>query len=262
MMPLTRKLVPALLAVLAVAAPATAAELKYTMHVEAKAAAVVPTDPMSAMAGGMISEMFPPGGIDQLVIAGERGVRSVQQQEFGGIKAGTIALIKPDGTQYIIDPSTRTYSKQSPVPEDVTAMMAQMKPRVTMGERGTFETLDGKKCERIVMNMSMALPGVDPAQLPPGMPGEITMTYTMWLTDEVKMPTTGASLSTSVLKQFGFDQMPELKKLTGDGRMMMKGVMSMFGVEMIMTSTGVTTESVAADLFEIPAGYKEVPAIR
>jgi hypothetical protein len=259
---LVRTFLLALFAVVAAAMPAAAAELKYTMHVEAKPAAVVPTDPMSAMAGGMISEMFPPGGLDQLVLAGERGVRSVQQQEFGGTKAGTIALIKPDGTQYIIDPSTKTYVKQPPVPEEVTAMMAQMKPRVTVGERGQFETINGMKCERLIMNVAMAIPGVDPSQLPPGVPTEITMTYTMWLTDAVKMPTPAASLSTAMLKQFGFDQMPELKKLTGDGRMMLKGVMSMFGVEMIMTSTGISTEDAPADLFEIPADYKEVPAIR
>jgi len=88
------------------------------------------------------------------------------------------------------------------------------------------------------------------------------MTYDMWLTSDVKMPMSGASTSTMILKQFGFDQLPELKKLTGDGRMMIKGVISLFGVEMRMTTTAISTETAAASLFEIPADCKEVPAIR
>jgi hypothetical protein len=262
---MTRKWILALwviLAAAAAAAPANAAELKYMMHLEAKAASVAPTDPLSAMAGGMLSEMFPPGGLDQLVIAGERGVRSVQQQEFGGTKAGTITLVKPDGSQYIIDPSTKTYWKQPAVPAEATAMVTQLNPRVTVGGGGTFETIDGMKCEHIALSVLMAIPGMVPGQLPAGMSPDITMTYDMWLTSDVKMPTSGASTSTMILKQFGFDQLPELKKLTGDGRMMIKGVISLFGVEMRMTTTAISTETAAASLFEIPADYKEVPAIR
>ena len=254
-----KKLVVALVAAVALVAPLNAAELKYTMHMEAKAAANAASDPMSAMAGGMIGGMFPAGGIDQLVIAGEKGVRSEQKQDFAGMKAGSVVLIKPDGTQFVLDPSTKTYWKQPPVPAEVTAMLAQMSPKVTLGKRGEFETIDGLKCEHLVLNMAMAIPGVDPSQLPPGMPTEITMQYDLWLTDAVKMPASAAAMSTGMLKQFGFDQMPDLKALTTDGRMMVKGVMSMFGMELIVTSKGITTESVAPELFDVPKDYKEVP---
>jgi len=71
-----KKLVVALVAVLALVAPLSAAELKYTMHMEVKPAANAASDPMSAMAGGMLAQMFPPGGLDQTVIAGEKGMRS------------------------------------------------------------------------------------------------------------------------------------------------------------------------------------------
>jgi hypothetical protein len=139
-------------------------------------------------------------------------------------------------------------------------MLAQMNPKVTVGKGGVFETIDGMKCEKVSLTMTMGIPGVDPSQLPPGMPTEITMAADFWLTDAVKVPTTAAAASLGALKQFGFDQMPELKKLAGDGRMMVKSVMTMFGVEMIMTSKDIKTEAAAADLFEIPKDYKEVPA--
>lgn len=224
-----KKLLVSLVALMALVSPVSAAELKYTMHMEAKPAANAANDPMSAMAGGMISQMFPAGGLDQMVIAGDKGVRSEQKQEFGGMKAGTVTLIKPDGTQYVLDASTKTYWKQATVPAEVTAMMAQMNPKVTIGKTGVFETINGMKCERITMNMAMAIPGVDPSQLPPGMPTELTMVYEVWLTDAVKMPPAA-------------------------------GAMSMFGVEMIMESRDIMTEAAAPELFEIPKDYKEVPA--
>jgi len=60
-------------------------------------------------------------------------------------------------------------------------------------------------------------------------------------------------------KQFGFDQLPDVKTLATDGRMLAKGVLSMFGVEMVMESRDIKTEAAASDLFEIPKDYREVP---
>jgi hypothetical protein len=226
---------------------------------DAKAAPNAANDPMSAMAGGMISQMFPAGGIDYTVVAGEKGVRSELKQDFAGMKAGVITMIRPDGTQFMLDPETKTYWKNPGVPADAAAMMAKMNPKVSLGPRGNFETVDGMKCEHVVFNMSMGIPGVDPSQLPPGMPTEITMKYDVWLTDAVKVPPGGAAMAMGMLKQFGFDQMPELKKLTTDGRLMVKGLMSMFGVEMTMQTKNLKSEAVAADMFDIPKDYKEVP---
>jgi hypothetical protein len=256
---MTKKLVLALVAAVAFSAPAAAAELKYTMHMEAKPAANASNDPMSAMAGGMIGQMFPAGGIDQVIVAGEKGVRSEQKQEFAGMKAGTVTLIKPDGSQYVIDTASKTYWKVPAITAEMGQMLAQMNPKVSIGKQGVFETVDGMKCEHITMNMAMAIPGIDPSQMPPGMPTELSMVYDVWLTDSVKMPASAAAMSMGMLKQFGFDQMPELKKLSGDGRMMVKGVMTMFGIEMTMQSKDIKNEAAAADLFEIPKDYKEVP---
>lgn len=257
---MTKKLVLAVVAAVAFSAPLRAAELKYTMHMEAKAAANAANDPMSAMVGGMLSQMFPPGGVDQIVIAGEKGMRSEQKQEFGGMKAGTVMLIKNDGAQFVLDPVAKTYYKMPAMPAEMAGMMAQMNPKVTLGKAGVFETIDGMKCEKVTMNMAMAIPGVDPSQLPPGMPTELSMSIDMWLSETVKTPSSAGAASTSLMKQFGFDQMPELKKLAGDGRLPVKTVLTMFGIEMIMQIKDIKNEAASADLFEIPKDYKEIPA--
>lgn len=75
--------VVALASLVALAPAANAAELKYTMHMEAKPAANAASDPMSAMLGGLVTQMFPPGGLDQVVIAGDQGLRSEQRQDMG-----------------------------------------------------------------------------------------------------------------------------------------------------------------------------------
>jgi hypothetical protein len=257
---MAKKLVVSVVAFLALAAsPATAGELKYTMHMEAKPAANASNDPMSAMAGGMIGQMFPAGGIDQVVIAGDKGMRSEQKQEFGGMKAGTIMLVKPDGTQYVLDTTAKTYYKMPQMPAEVAGMLAQMNPKITVGKTGVFETIDGMKCEHVSMTMTMAIPGIDPSQLPPGMPTELSMAMDMWLSDAVKVPVSASSASMAIVKQFGLDQMPELKKMSGDGRLPVKTVMSMFGIEMTMTAKDIKNEAAAAELFEIPKDYKEVP---
>jgi hypothetical protein len=248
----------ALAAVLACATPALAGELKYTMHIEAKAAASGANDPMSQMAGGMISQMFPPGGIDQIVTAGEKGMRSEQKQEFAGMKAGAVMLIKPDGTQYVLDPAAKTYYKMPVMPAEMAAMF---KPKVGATKTGVFETIDGMKCERVTMNMTMPIPGIDPSQLPPGMPAELPIVFEMWLSDAVKLPAgAGGAAMSGLVKQFGLDQLPELKKLGADPRLPVKTVLSLFGVDMVMTAKDIKTESAASDFFDIPKDYKEVPA--
>jgi hypothetical protein len=253
-----RKALIAFTLVLFAAVPLSA-ELKYTLHMEAKAAANAANDPMSMMAGGMITQMFPPGGIDQEVLVGDAGMRTEQKHEFAGMKAGTVTLAKADGTMYVIDPSTKTYWKQAGLPAEAAEMFAQMSPKVTVGPRGVFEMVDGKRCEKISVTMTMAIPGVDPSQLPPGMPAEISMAYDMWMTDEIKMPKAPGAAVNVIAKQFGLDRLEELKQFASDGRMNMKTVMTMFGVEMTMTTRNVNTAPAPAGAFEVPKDYKEVP---
>jgi hypothetical protein len=232
------------------------ADTKYTMHMETRMAAGGGNDPMSQMAGGMLTQMFPAGGIDQVVVTGDKGTRTEMKQAFANFKAGTVTLMRPDGSMVMLDPTSKTYWKQAAMSAEATAAMAGMAPQVKVAKRGVFETVNGMKAEHLTLTMTMAIPGVDASQLPPGMAPDFTMSYDVWLTDAVKGSAGASALSATMLKQFGMSNVKELS----DGRMMLKGVMSMFGVEIVMTTSAVTNEPAAASLFEIPADYKEVPS--
>jgi len=252
---MVRKLVVSVVLVLSAIVPLSA-DVKYTMHMEARMAANAANDPMAQMAGPMMMQMFPAGGIDQIVIAGEHGVRSEQQQAFATVKAGTVTLMKADGSMFMLDPSSKTYWKQPVMTAEAAGMLAGMKPEFKVVKRGEYETINGMKAEHLVLSMTMSIPGVDPSQLPPGMSPDITMAYEAWMTDAVKMPKGATTLAASAMKQFGMGDVKELN----DGRMLLKGVMTTFGVEIVMTASGFSNEAVAADLFEIPKDFKEVPS--
>lgn len=232
------------------------ADVKYTMHMEARMAAGAGNDPMSQMAGGMLTQMFPAGGIDQFIVSGAKGTRTEQKQAFANMKAGTVTLMSADGSMAILDPTTKTYWKQAAIGTEAAAALAGISPEVKVSKRGDFQTINGMKAEHLTLTMKMAIPGVDPSQLPPGMMPDITMTYDVWLTDAVKVSSSVSSLSASMLKQFGMSNVKELS----DGRMMLKGVITMFGVEITMTTAGFSNETAAPELFEIPKDYKEVPS--
>lgn len=232
------------------------ADVKYTMHMEARMAANAGNDPISQMAGGMLAQMFPAGGLDQLVASGEKGTRIEQKQAFAGIKAGSVALIAADGSTVMLDTATKTWWKQPVMSAEALGAMGAMTPDVKVTKRGEFETIDGMKAEHMTLSMTMAIPGLAPGQLPPGMSPDLTMTYDVWLTDAVKMSSGAASLSAGLLKQLNLGNIKELS----DGRMMLKGVMSMFGIEIVMTTREFSTAAVDAALFEIPKDFKEVPA--
>ena len=252
---MVRKLMVSAVLLLAAIVPLNA-EVKYTMHMEARMAANAGNDPMAQMAGPMMMQMFPAGGIDQVVLAGEHGVRSEQKQAFANMKAGMVTLIKTDGSMFMLDPSSKTYWKQPLMTSEAAGVMAGMKPDIKITKRGEFETINGMKAEHMVLSMTMALPGVDPSQLPPGMSPDITMGYEVWMTDAIKMPAGATNLASTAMKQFGMGNVKELN----DGRMLLKGVLTTFGVEIVMTATGFSNEVAAADLFEIPKDYKEVPS--
>ena len=250
---MVKKLVAVLVFALVAAVPLRA-DVKYMIHMEARPAANASGDPMSQMMAGMLGQIFPPGGIDQTVTQGDKGMRSEQKQAFANIKAGTVTLVRPDGSMLMMDPSTKTYWKQPAVAESLTAGLGGATPEVKILKRGEFETIAGMKAEHLQMQMTLQIPGVDPAMA--AQLGDLTMRFDVWLTDAIKTPAAAGSLSATVMKQFGLGNLKELS----DGRMMLKSVMTMFGVEIVTTSTGFTNEPAPASLFEPPADYKEVPS--
>lgn len=239
-----------------VAAVPLSADTKYSIHIDARPAPGGAKDPLSQMAGGMLVQMFPAGGLDQSIITGERGTRAEQKQAFAGVKAGTITLIRPDGTIIVVEPASKTFWKQPATSAAVSEALGGAKPDVKVTKRGEFETINGMKAEHLTLVMAMKIPGLEAAQLPPGMALDLSLTCDVWLTDAIKAPGGDASLVGGLLKQFGLGDVKEL----GDGRLMVKGVLSALGLEIVMTTGPITSEDVPASMFDVPADYKEVPA--
>ena len=247
-------LIVALVFVLAARTPLFA-ELKYTVHMEARPAANGGGDPIAQMMAGMLAQIFPPGGIDQVVIdGGEKGTRTEQKQAFATIKAGTVTLVRPDGSVVMFDPSTKTYWKQASMADAAAAALGGATPNIKLVKRGDFETINGMKAERLQYEIMLQIPGVDPAMA--AQLGDMTMRLSVWQTDAIKTSATSTSLMGTLLKQFGMAGVKEL----ADGRVMVKGIVTMFGTEIVTTTSGFTNEPAPAGSFDVPADYKEVPS--
>lgn len=234
-----------------VAAPASA-ELKYTMHLEAKkpATAAPPANPMFAMIGDMMLKMIAPGGsIDSVVLVGEKGTRIEQNKETMIAPAGAIQIMRPDGIT-IIDPKTKTYWKYPSSSLDAGAAMAQLNPTVTTKRTGEFSTVAGLRAERITFEVTMSLAMPDMAM-------NLSMNGELWIAPQYKAYAALSARSNPTMSMFS-----ELSKLSQEGlpvRQIMRG--DIFGgleLEMVMTKVG--EEPAPPDAFDVPAGYKEVPA--
>ena len=237
------------------------AELKYTMHIEVKkteAASAQGGNPILAMMGdAMMKQLVPEGTADIVYLIGEKGTRIEFLQAAMGQAAGTINLVRPDGTLIVMNPKEKTYWQTTS-----QAALAAMKaagitpPDVTAARSGKFETVAGVKCEVVTFDWKMALPipeAVRPS-LPPDFPMVLTMTGdSCTTTDQYQKYADLAAKSSSVMMTtMGLDKMSQ-------GGLVLRQTMQMMGFEMRSSVTQIGEEAAAETSFEIPADYKEVP---
>jgi hypothetical protein len=232
------------------------AELKYTMHVEVKKGEVPagqPANPTIAMMGdSMIKEMLPAGSADLVYIIGERGTRVEYLQPAMGQAAGTYNLALPDGTMYVVNPKDQTYAKTS-VQGAAAAMKAHgVTPTTTVKRSGEFATVVDIRCEIVTFDWKMDIR----ASLPPDFPTAILMNGdTCVTTDQFAKYVELAAKSpvNDLMSNLG------LKEVMQGGIAMRQTIR--FGTrELLSTVTRIGEEDVPASAFEVPAGYKEVPA--
>jgi len=247
------------------------ADLKVTskMTVRAVAGAAPATDLMSQMMGPMLLQMF--GGIEGVEVVQISNVdgrsRIEYKQAFAGMPAGTVMVTKADGTAAAFDPAAKTWWKipgLADMPPEAAEMMAQMKPTITTKKSGQFETIAGLKAERVAMSMRIAIPlPPEAAQLPQEflamMPSEFIFEGESWVAPQFGKYTVALAKSALAgpMQQFGFDKL--LADLDG---LSVKQVMRMnllAGYEMETLVTSAVEETVPASMFEVPAGFKEVP---
>ena len=134
----------------------TSPALKFTLHIDLiQSEGSAPND-LAKLVAQLASQAVPPGGVDQTVIVSETATRMEQHQAFVGMPAGIVTLFRDDG-EYGFDPSARTFWKEPArlSAEEISGMLAA-KPEIKVDKTGTFETIDGRRAERITTTRGRA----------------------------------------------------------------------------------------------------------
>ncbi len=259
---MTIKTLTATCAVLGICVAPLSAELKFTMHVEthpSKAPAAA-ADPLMAMASVMILHtILPEGPTDATCILGSKGTRCELTKAISLMPAGSVLLVKPDGSSFGFDNGTKTFWKISDAGSAAaSAIPGGVMPDVKETRTGEKATIAGVSAEHITMVIRVPMPlpaGAPPA---PGVPKEFVINADKWMTHQYDATYKTALANTSPM--MGLAGLSG--KSTGEGfimRQTMRG--SMFGDQELETVVTKIAEGPAdAALFQVPAGYKEVPA--
>ncbi len=250
-----RTLIATFVVALAIGAPLRA-ELKFTTTMAAKAstaAATAPANPLIAMIAPMVAgTLLPPAPVQMITTVGALGVRTEYDTAYMMVPAGGVAIVKPDGTYIVLDPAKQTYWK-TPKP-DMSSLGIQ--PVVTVKATGEKGLIAGLSAEKWVIDIRLPIPVPAGTPLPPGMPTEFAMTGEAWINQQHKAYGKQMSMTLGALGALGFED-----ALLGGGfpmRLVMRGeLLGAQELEYAVTSIGETTA--APGLFDIPAGYKEVP---
>jgi len=233
------------------------AELKYTMRIQAQPstapAAAAPSNPLLGMLGGVIaSTIAPEGGLELTVTTGAKGTRVEYPRAYTVVPAGGVTLLRADGSMIVLDPAKQTYWKlEKP---DLSAFGAAA-PVVTIARTGAVDLVAGVRAERATIEIRMPLPVPPGTQLPDGIPTEIRMSGEAWVAPQYKQYSKLAAGLLGGINAFGADT------LAAEG-LMMRSILrgELLGNQQIESVITSLTEGPApASLFEIPAGYSEVP---
>jgi hypothetical protein len=260
-----RRSLVALCLAASVVAPLSA-ELKYTVHIDVKKGeapagkpAGKPISPMITMMGeSLIKEMLPAGSADLVYTIGEKGSRVEYLKPAMGQAAGTFNLTLPDGTLYVVNPKTQTYYKTSAQGAAAAIKGAGMTPTATVKRTGEFDTVTGARCEIVTFDwkMDIPIPEAARASLPPDFPTSIVMNGDSCVTtDQFKryVELGAKSPLNDLMTNLG------LKEVVQAG-IPLRQNFRLGNIELQSVVTQIGEEEVAASAFEIPAGYKEVPA--
>ncbi len=254
-------------AVLVAAQSAPAGNTRYVMKMELQpiaGQAPPDADSMSSMMVGMLKKtMMPEGSVEMEFVTDGQSARTEMHNAMAMMPKGTVILYpagQSDG--YVLNVADKTYyvlkMPNAPVlPPGVTLP----KPETSVKRSGTFDTIAGVRAEKVNILWRMAMPIPEGAQVPPGVPTELSIDIESWCSADVKMPAAvsrmvnGAEMS---MPGMGMDEILKACPFAVRSRMRMS---MMPGYEIVQTMTSVTgAEAASPDLYKVPAGYKEVPA--
>jgi hypothetical protein len=239
--------------------PGLLAQLTFTLHTDLNRVAGAAPNDWSALVGQLAGKVMPPGGVDHVVLVTDKAMRMEQKQDFAGMTGGTLTLFR-DGQQFGIHPASKTFWKTRPFTDSELQAMAANKPDVKVSRTGEFQTINAMRAERIMTVITMKMPS-DLASSPiAGLPAELVMTLDVWTTDAVKVPAGWVPLiDQQVLAQLGIAQVQDFT----DKKFLVRAVVKLNLIpdfEIVMSIRDLkTTETIPESLFDIPAGFREVP---
>lgn len=238
------------------------AELRYALHMEVKKAdAPSPqaANPMLAMMGEMMSkQLLPAGGADLVYIIGEKGTRVEYVQAAMGQPAGAVNLARPDGTLVVLNPKDQTYWKTTAQNATAALKSAGIAPQATVKPMGQADTVAGVPCEVIAFEWTMALPIPESARasMPPDFPSTLEMTGDSCVVKnqfQKYAAFAARSRTNDLMAAMGLDKITQ-------GGIVLRQSIRFAGVNIQSAVKEIGETEVPPDAFEIPAGYKEVPA--
>ncbi len=264
-----RRYAIAFLFVAVVSAPLSA-ELKYTskMTIRAVEGAAAGNDMMGAMLGPMMLQMFGgQDGVEMEVTLNEDGrMRTDYKGAFAGMPAGTVIIMGADGTSVGYDAKAQTWWKIGNANTDprVAAMMAEMKPDVSVNRTGEFDTIAGLKAERVSLAMTMPIPVPEGAdQLPPQVlamiPKELRVDGETWVASAHAKYAKGMArmLAVGPMANMGLDKL--MASLEGFSVRQVMRISLLAGYEMETLLSQIAEEDVPDSVFDVPAGLREIP---
>lgn len=272
---MSRRFVAFVVMLVAVVSAPLSAELRFTTKITARAVPGAPPPSgllagMGDMVGQVINEQFGgPEGVESVTTVHEDGRMRVEYAKaFSGMPAGTVVLTRADGTSVGYDTAARTWWKM-PDPQDdpdMAAAMAQLKPEITSKRTGEFVTITGLRAERVALRMRIPIPmpdGVDLSQVPPELlamiPKELVVEGDNWVSTAFSkyMKADLSPISTGPLAQLGFDKAVEGVEGFPVRSVMRTSAPVAIEIETLVTRVG--EEAVAASVFDLPAGLREIP---
>jgi hypothetical protein len=235
-----------------VAAPLHAELRIETRHETRRIEAATPQDPVLTMIGSLAIGQLPTGII--VTVVGERGIRvELGTASTAGIPAGSIMLQRGDSF-VVLNPNDQTYWTLPSMASGVAILNGAVREQSSQAT-GEFATVADVRAERRTFSLTMNIPLPKGVTLPPGFPTTLTFEGENWVTDRF------ASYARALMGPLQAILQGPLASLTSQEGLPVRTITrsSQFGYEIESIVTKLEEMTVAPELFEIPAGYKEVP---
>ena len=206
------------------------AELKFTLHTDLTRAEGAASNEWSTFISQMARQIMPPGGVDHVVIVGDKAMMLEQKQPFGGLAAGVQTLFR-DNQQYGIDPVSRTFWKERQPSDAELRDLAASQPEIKVDRTGESQAIDGMRAEPVTTTVTLRSQVLERSF--PGLTEPPSITIDVWVTDAVKLPGGWMPLiDRKFLAELGLAQLTDF---TG-GKFMLRGVMKsnvLSGLELV-----------------------------